>query len=51
MFLNKVIFLKGFLSLHDNGFTSFLLIHPLANFKNFEFESTTLIFDPKIYPF
>ena len=47
IFLNIKIFLKGFFSLYEIGFTSFLLIHPFENLKNFFLLSITFIFDPK----
>ena len=46
VFLNIVIFLKGFFSLNEIGLTLFLLIHPFENLKNLILLSMTLIFEP-----
>ena len=51
MFLKIVILLNGFLFLYEIGFTSFFLIHPFENLKNFPLIPITLIFDPKVISF
>ena len=51
MFLKIVILLNGFLFLYEIGFTSFLLIQPFENLKNFPLILITLIFDPKVISF
>ena len=45
IFLKIDIFLKGFFSLYEIGFTSFLFIHPFENLKKPALLPMTFIFE------